>query len=223
LTGTVVPEPPLNTHGAVVTVVDSGTDMAVAVVVTAAPPGVPSAAWWTATPHPAASATIVANPNQTRVMAPILPRQRRQYDAPRVVKGSFLLLGVFVVGGVRQDTDGPRWGKLLVGQHGFPVDEEGGLAAGRRIVLRTTPANWGVSADSGVRPAARTWRSGGAEVVVDLAGDVALEHSDDLFLGLAFFGAPLDVGAGAQVGAHAGDHDVPQRGVGSAVTAGVES
>jgi hypothetical protein len=40
-----------------------------------------------------------------------------------VVKGSFLLWVLIVVGGVRQDTDGPRVGKLLVGQHCFPVDE----------------------------------------------------------------------------------------------------
>ena len=80
-----------------------------------------------------------------------------------------------------------------------------------------------VSADSRVRPAARRWCSEGAEVVVDLAGDVALEHADDLLLRSAFFAAPFHVGAGAGVGAHAGDHDGPQGGVGSPVTAGVES
>ena len=59
------------------------------------------------------------------------------------------------------------------------------------------------------------------DVGVDLAGDVALEHPDDLFLGAAFFAAPFDVDEGAGVGAHAGDHDVPQRGVGLAVPPGL--
>jgi hypothetical protein len=35
--------------------------------------------------------------------------------------------------------------------------------------------------------------------------------------------APFDVGAGARLGAHAGDGDVPQGGVGLAVAEGVES
>ena len=62
----------------------------------------------------------------------------------------------------------------------------------------------------------------GSEVVVDLACDVALEDADDLFLRQAFFDAPFDIGAGARLGAHASDDDVPQRRVGLAVTAGVD-
>jgi hypothetical protein len=57
------------------------------------------------------------------------------------------------------------------------------LAAGRQFVLRATPVLWGVSRFLG-----QTGRqmggcsADGSEVVVDLAGDVALEHPDDLFL-----------------------------------------
>ena len=40
---------------------------------------------------------------------------------------------------------------------------------------------------------------GRAEVGVDLAGDVTLQAADDLLLGQAFFGAPVDVGAGRGV------------------------
>ena len=62
----------------------------------------------------------------------------------------------------------------------------------------------------------------GAEVGVDLAGDVALEAADDLGLGFSFRGAPLGVGAGSRVRAEAGEHDPPQGVVGLAVAAGVE-
>ena len=54
---------------------------------------------------------------------------------------------------------GHRWamgGKLLVGQQGSRSTKIVGLAAGRRIVLRTTPGPSGVSAESRVRPAT-TW------------------------------------------------------------------
>src|SRR6516164_10807791 len=51
--------------------------------------------------------------------------------------------------------------------------------------------------------------AGGAEVAVDLAGDVTLQAADDLFLRQAFLGAPLDVGQSRRVGAHPGEHDPP--------------
>jgi hypothetical protein len=62
----------------------------------------------------------------------------------------------------------------------------------------------------------------GAEVGVDLAGDVTLEAADDLFLRQAFFGAAFDVGACGRVRAHAGEHDPPQGMAGLAVAARVE-
>ena len=65
--------------------------------------------------------------------------------------------------------------------------------------------------------------AGGAEVGVDLAGDVTFEAAGDLGLRLSFAGAALDVGAGGRVGAHAGEHDPPERVVGLAVSAGVEA
>ena len=45
-------------------------------------------------------------------------------------------------------------GKLLVGQRSLADEMLRGVAAGRQIVLRTSPV--GLSADSWVRPAART-------------------------------------------------------------------
>lgn len=59
------------------------------------------------------------------------------------------------------------------------------------------------------------------EDAVDLAGDVALEAADDLGLGQALGGAPLDVGAGGCVVAHADQHDAIEGGVGLAVAAAV--
>ena len=51
--------------------------------------------------------------------------------------------------------------------------------------------------------------AGGAEVAVDLAGDVTLQAADDLFLRLAFLGAPLDVDESRRMGAHPCEHDPP--------------
>ena len=74
------------------------------------------------------------------------------------------------------------------------------------------------------------WRGGrggvgevGAQRVVDLAGDVALEAAHDLALGLAFGGASLRVGAGALAVAQAADGDQVQGSVGLAVAAVVEA
>ena len=61
------------------------------------------------------------------------------------------------------------------------------------------------------------------EVVVDLAGDVALQTAHDVELGQALFGAPLDIGPGRWVAAHADQGDAPQGVVGSAVPAAVDS
>ena len=45
----------------------------------------------------------------------------------------------------------------------------------------------------------RALAAGRAQVRVDLAGDVTLQAADDLGLGLSFFGAAFDVGAGGRV------------------------
>ena len=64
--------------------------------------------------------------------------------------------------------------------------------------------------------------AGRAQVRIDLAGDVALQAADDLGLGLSFFRAAFDVGAGGRVRSHPGEHDPPQGMVGLPVTTAVE-
>ena len=61
------------------------------------------------------------------------------------------------------------------------------------------------------------------ELVVDLAGDVALEASHGFFLGAAFVEAAGEVGAGSLVAEHSRDDDVPERRVGLSVAAAVEA
>src|SRR6266566_3431531 len=63
----------------------------------------------------------------------------------------------------------------------------------------------------------------GAERVVELAGDVALEAADDVALGEAFGGAAGGVGAGAGAVLQPADGDHVQRLVGAAVAATIES
>ena len=60
-------------------------------------------------------------------------------------------------------------------------------------------------------------------MAVDLARDVALEDAHDLRLGASVGEAAFDVGAGARIGAHAGEHDAPQSVIRLAVAAAVES
>src|SRR5438132_3313635 len=69
------------------------------------------------------------------------------------------------------------------------------------------------------------WGEGGevgAEGVVDLAGDVALEAADDLFLVEALGVAAFGVGAGAWTVAESADGDQMECSVGFAVAAAVE-
>src|SRR5438093_10283015 len=63
----------------------------------------------------------------------------------------------------------------------------------------------------------------GAEGLVGLAGDVALEAADDLAAVEAFGSAAVGVGAGAGVVAEAADGDHVERAVGLAVAALVEA
>src|SRR5438128_2230757 len=70
------------------------------------------------------------------------------------------------------------------------------------------------------------WGEGGevgAEGVVDLAGDVALEAADDLFLVQALGAVAVGVGARARAIAQSADGDQVERAVGFAVAAAVES
>src|SRR6266849_44621 len=62
----------------------------------------------------------------------------------------------------------------------------------------------------------------GAEGVVELAGDVALEAADDLGFGQALGGATVGVGAGASAVAEPADSDQVECAVGFAVAAAVE-
>jgi hypothetical protein len=59
-------------------------------------------------------------------------------------------------------------------------------------------------------------------VGVDLAGDVALQTAQDVELGEALVGPPLDIGPGWWVAVHADQGDAPQGVVGAAVTSPVE-
>lgn len=61
------------------------------------------------------------------------------------------------------------------------------------------------------------------ELLVDLSCDVSLEASEGFFLGAAFFDAAVDVVLCSLVVDHAGDHDVPERGVGLTVASPVEA
>jgi hypothetical protein len=141
-----------------------------------------------------------------------------------IVKGSFSIsVGVGRRRGSRQDTDGPLGDGQALSRPARPVDEIG-VEWWRRPADRSEDNSGYLECQPipgpGLPPELECLD--GSEVVVDLSGDVALEHSDDLFLGQAFFASPLYVGAGAWVCAHAGNHDVPQRCVGLAVAAGVE-
>ena len=109
-------------------------------------------------------------------------------------------------------------GRLLVGHAG---SGSGGTGGGRQIVRRPAPG-CGSRIEGQAAPEPGLVRSG-AEVGVDLAGDVAFQAAHDFFLGQAFGGAPLDVGAGRGVGAHPGDHDPPQGVAGLPVAGGVEA
>src|SRR5215217_3271867 len=64
------------------------------------------------------------------------------------------------------------------------------------------------------------WRACGR--VGDLSGGVAIEAAQDVELGQALFGAPLDIGPGRWVAAHPDQGDAPQGVVGPPVAAAIE-
>ena len=59
--------------------------------------------------------------------------------------------------------------------------------------------------------------------MVDLAGDVALQHADDLALGTTFLHSALHVGLSLGIGGQPGDDDDPEGAVGLAITSPVQS
>ena len=112
----------------------------------------------------------------------------------------------FGVGGqLRKDRDEPlSEGKLLQSQGSGRSNGEGGLAAaGRQIVLRATLWRQPIIGPGPLLASELCAR----EVVIDLAGDVALEDSDDLGFGAALFQTALHIGLGAGIRAQAGDHN----------------
>jgi len=60
------------------------------------------------------------------------------------------------------------------------------------------------------------------EAVIDLAGDVTLEDSDDFGFGATLLQSALHIGLGARIRAQAGDHHPPERGVGLAIPAAIK-
>jgi len=151
-----------------------------------------------------------------------------QIDAPMFVKGPYVCRPQF-------------WGLVMVfcaGWLGLRTRQGRAAPGGRASSYEVTPQQVGCARE---RPANRSKASrmrqpisgpgrprecasarGGAQVGVDLAGDVALEAADDLRLGFSFARAVLDVGAGGRVRAHAGEYDAPQGVAGLAVAARVE-
>src|SRR5260370_3678951 len=98
-------------------------------------------------------------------------------------------------------------------------DVEGKLLLGHAQQVRSAPGTAGGSfAGQQVRqpisgpgrPRECALAGGGAEVGIDLAGDVTLQAADDFLLGFSFGRAPFGVSAGGRVRAQAGEHDPPQ-------------
>ena len=97
-------------------------------------------------------------------------------------------------------------GRLLLG-HSLVGCSSGETAD--RYKDKPTRLGW-VSAGCRASLAARSdLLLGGLEVVVDLAGDVALEDPHDLSFTFALGSAALDVGLGSRVAAHPGEGDPP--------------
>ncbi len=95
-------------------------------------------------------------------------------------------------------------------------DAAGWAAYGSSYVKRCMERSWRGLAGAG-------WADGmGDQRLVNLAGDVAFEASNDLFRGLAFGGASGYVSPGSGIVGHPDSDDAPQRGVGLPVPAPVE-
>src|SRR6266545_1150007 len=126
------------------------------------------------------------------------------------------------------------------------VEGQGGVGAAGRMAPCRAPRHWPRHASGWARSRSRCcsprprgrWpppiprgrcsyglssSDGSLQVLVDLAGDVALEAADDVLFGLALLGAPLDVVLGWLVAGHPRQGDHPQGVVGLPVTAAVEA
>src|SRR5215472_3195715 len=93
--------------------------------------------------------SVVAATNSHARRSSVITRRRRasgrlrHNDAPRVVKGSFWFLWLGSSAGVAAQLGWAMGGKLLVGQRSLVDEIVERVAAGRQIVIRTSP--WAVS------------------------------------------------------------------------------
>ena len=75
----------------------------------------------------------------------------------------------------------------------------------------------------GGEPDPRSEESAARQIAVKLAGDVALEETDNVSLGASLLDLALEVGGGVWVMRDANHHDAPQRTVGLAVPTTIEA
>src|SRR5436305_4590667 len=124
----------------------------------------------------------------------------QQNDAPMFCQG-LLLAGnsaslSSAEGRTRQGRAAPGGGQALIRSRGQQPEMGPGRPADRSKASTGGGSRFAGQAAPGAGASAAS-----AQVVVDLAGDVALQAADDLFLGEPFLGAAGDVGAGGGVGA----------------------
>ena len=105
---------------------------------------------------------------------------------------------------IRQFAAG-RWAGEETAVHLRLLDWALGEARSAEAVSGSRLAGQGVPGDFGRQPAARRWLG-------YRPGDVTLQAADDLCLGLSFFRAAFDVGAGGGVRAHPGERSATGRG-----------
>lgn len=89
---------------------------------------------------------------------------------------------------------------------------------GRRVAGKSAPKDdsYGVSQTQATGSAAR-------QLVIHLAGDIALEKADDVWLGASLLHFAFEVDRGVRVMGDADHDDAPERAVGVAIAPTVES